>query len=389
MSSHSFTRQELYDLVWSEPMVKLAARYGISGNGLAKTCRRANIPVPERGYWAKRQAGHKVSKALLPPATADTPAQVTIQPPGKRPAPPAPPPVPATVQEKIDTERLSGKPITVPKTLSKPHRIIDNWLQDNRRTRRESRHDPWLRNLHKPIDGTELEKRRLRILSALFRALEARGYELTANEFHHHGVQIALGHSELQVQLEERIRQVRRRLTDEDREKGRYFSRNQKWTQERVPTGELILKVKEPNRYGMAKEWREDADSPLDENLNDVLAELAGMFEELRLRGEREAAEQAKRWKIEEERRRAEMERKRETIRFDRLLGHCRNWRTAAQIRAFVAAIESGPLPEANSERFAEWKDWALGHADRIDPLRGDEIFDHEVSDYDVYAMRD
>ena len=46
MSRHSFTRHELYDLVWSEPMVKLAERYGISGNGLAKACRRAGIPVP-------------------------------------------------------------------------------------------------------------------------------------------------------------------------------------------------------------------------------------------------------------------------------------------------------------------------------------------------------
>lgn len=29
MASHTFTRQELYDLVWSEPMIKLAARYRI------------------------------------------------------------------------------------------------------------------------------------------------------------------------------------------------------------------------------------------------------------------------------------------------------------------------------------------------------------------------
>lgn len=26
MASHNFTRQELYELVWSEPMIKLAAR---------------------------------------------------------------------------------------------------------------------------------------------------------------------------------------------------------------------------------------------------------------------------------------------------------------------------------------------------------------------------
>jgi len=43
--SHRFTRQELYDLVWSEPMKKLAPRYQISDVALAKACRRADIPV--------------------------------------------------------------------------------------------------------------------------------------------------------------------------------------------------------------------------------------------------------------------------------------------------------------------------------------------------------
>lgn len=52
----SMTRQEFYEQVWTEPMQTLAAKYGLSGVGLAKTCRRMNIPVPGRGYWAKKAA---------------------------------------------------------------------------------------------------------------------------------------------------------------------------------------------------------------------------------------------------------------------------------------------------------------------------------------------
>jgi hypothetical protein len=33
-------------------MNRLAAKYGISGNGLAKICRRLDIPYPARGHWA-------------------------------------------------------------------------------------------------------------------------------------------------------------------------------------------------------------------------------------------------------------------------------------------------------------------------------------------------
>ena len=61
-----FTREAFYDLVWSEPASKLGARLGISGVGLAKVCRRVNIPAPERGYWARLRAGKAVLKIPLP-----------------------------------------------------------------------------------------------------------------------------------------------------------------------------------------------------------------------------------------------------------------------------------------------------------------------------------
>ena len=51
------TRRELYDLVWSTPMMKLADRFELSGNGLAKLCVHHNIPVPERGYWQRKESG--------------------------------------------------------------------------------------------------------------------------------------------------------------------------------------------------------------------------------------------------------------------------------------------------------------------------------------------
>lgn len=156
-----------------------------------------------------------------------------------------------------------------------------------------------------------------------------------------------------------------------------------------MPTGELILKIKETGRYGVAKEWRETADEALEEKLDDVTAQVAGMFAELRLRRQREAEERERQWKIEEERRRAEMERKRKTIRFRHLLGHYKDWRTAAEIRSLVAAVEASARTAEDAERFTAWRIWALGHADRIDPLRDDDLFDQKVSDYEAYAFRD
>src|SRR5687767_12788611 len=44
------TREELYELVWSTPMSRLAGRYGLSDVGLAKVCDRHHVPRPPRGY---------------------------------------------------------------------------------------------------------------------------------------------------------------------------------------------------------------------------------------------------------------------------------------------------------------------------------------------------
>src|SRR5580765_8423749 len=60
---HTFSRQELFDLVWSEPTRTIAKRLGISDVGLAKACRRANLLLPPRGYWAKLAAGKTVKAA--------------------------------------------------------------------------------------------------------------------------------------------------------------------------------------------------------------------------------------------------------------------------------------------------------------------------------------
>lgn len=61
----SMTREELYKLVWSTPIQKLAAAYGLSDKGLAKTCSRYLVPVPPRGSWAKIEAGQSVKPTPL------------------------------------------------------------------------------------------------------------------------------------------------------------------------------------------------------------------------------------------------------------------------------------------------------------------------------------
>jgi hypothetical protein len=63
---HRISRKDLYELIWSEPTTTLAQRFGISDVGLAKVCRRSDIPAPPRGYWAKIAAGNSIPRPDLP-----------------------------------------------------------------------------------------------------------------------------------------------------------------------------------------------------------------------------------------------------------------------------------------------------------------------------------
>lgn len=62
------TREDLYALVWSDPMLKVAARFGVSSSYMARVCTLLDVPRPERGYWAKLAVGKAPKKPLLPEA---------------------------------------------------------------------------------------------------------------------------------------------------------------------------------------------------------------------------------------------------------------------------------------------------------------------------------
>ena len=60
------TREDLYELVWSVPMIKVAEKFDVSGNYLARVCTALRVPRPERGYWAKLAVGKAPKRPALP-----------------------------------------------------------------------------------------------------------------------------------------------------------------------------------------------------------------------------------------------------------------------------------------------------------------------------------
>ena len=78
MPSPKLTRRELYNIVWSTPLSKLATEFGISDVGLKNACDRHRVPTPPRGYWAKLEAGQKPNRAIFVEVTDPELNQIEI-----------------------------------------------------------------------------------------------------------------------------------------------------------------------------------------------------------------------------------------------------------------------------------------------------------------------
>lgn len=415
------TRDELYERVWAEPVYKIAARYGWSGRGLGKHCAELLIPVPPRGYWARRHAGQRVRQPGLP-----------TMPPGRRGATGIvlqPAVLVAEEQRRSYTpvvaaqeaaERVPSQRIVVAASLdaAKPwHPLIAAHLSPRKtRPRYElGRSDD---SLSLDIRVSEAVRgRAVLLLDTLFKALEERRYPVacrmprphfTSNGAMHastdwpsrcHGqvICVAVGEQDVLLTVRELQKQVKplppppepsarrgRRSGAEDilRARGGLVPFVSQPRRELVPSGRLSLYI--PHHvgcWGAFRTWedpRANARGPrLEECLNEVIVGIVEAAEEYRTvtarwRADLEARRQAAVREAEQARRRAQ-----EAARLDALMRDAAAWRQAHDLRAYIAALtaDSSPL---EAER-ADYVEWALAQADQLDPLRRARLRSPEI----------
>jgi len=80
---HYFSRETLYRMIWTAPVMEVAIQLGVTDVALAKLCRRAAIPTPPRGYWQRIETGQQIPLTPLPPGPEGLPELLRIR--GTRP----------------------------------------------------------------------------------------------------------------------------------------------------------------------------------------------------------------------------------------------------------------------------------------------------------------
>jgi len=374
-STVKIKRSELYQQVWEQPMMRLAKNYGISDVGLAKICRKHDIPRPPRGYWAKIQSGRKPKQIPLPEKDRDDDIEfhktdiegTSISCLGQE------------IRQQFEDEKKSDMLIRVADSLHGSHDLVRKANHDYAGLKTNEQkiimlpEDP-------PLEvrtSKALLRRGLFIMDALLKALEKRGYQVSS------GPKVIIQGIALRFCLHEKL-DTQPVPIEEQKQSGLYeFHFSRQAEKKRVPSSSLILEIHPPRSYwssGCQRIWRETPAKPLEGKLNSFvsgLIKLAARYkvyqeeqkrkEELRrqeeqLRKER-AIQRAERQKIYKE----------ELARFNDLLKQAEDYHKSKLIRELVDAVQKDRVSDMSGEEDQEieqWVAWATSHADRLDPLK-------------------
>lgn len=381
-------REDLYQQVWSLPVGTLAKTYGISGVGLAKICAKLNVPVPGRGYWARRAAGGDPPRLPLPPLESGHPEVHVLdhrRPTDSRRTGPVAP-----------TQDQTGRkitPVVVTPTLESPHALVKLSVPILKRlsgNRNAVAQRPRERCLDVAVAPASLD-RALRIMDALLKALEANGYkpEILVEEPSREGRShppkepatcVTIDGERVEFGIEERFRQdaafAARQAVREPGTVRITYPRSARHGME--PTGELSLRIRNATHEGRQQAWRDTRTHRVEgciASFIEGLITMAASKREERIDRERHEAEQraeARRQETEQraKARRQEAEERRrheESARIRDLHERTRTWASAKKIREFVAAVEARATKRQRADpALREWLLWARSHADQL-----------------------
>ena len=378
-----FNRGELYQLVWTEPTRTVAGTLGISDVALAKACRRADIPIPPRGYWAKKEASEPISIPPLPPRFPGASETVggdrhpsnygrdwrqkileeTI------------PPVPVFDESINSVEKrvrsMVGR-IICHRELRMQYGAIAKLVEQDEQ--RKVEYAKYSSSYNAPRYESGVGRRWLLIVDTLFAVFLRLGCKPSMSTSQYRsaygedrGINVIVGEQSIALNMEP-IAMARATGAKE------------------VEKGRLRLTIGLSHAKPGHKQWEDGRGSLLESQLTDILVAVLVLAEE----NHRKAAIRYREWQIErkadiekevakmladEAQKRRELRERQLQERIDHLVSQATQMERANQIRAYVHAVkERSSELTISDEQLNKWQAWARAEADRIDPVRNGTI---------------
>ena len=359
----TLTREELYELVWSKPMVELAKDFGISDVAVAKRCRRVGVPVPGRGYWARVAAGQTPRQAPLKKRTdedADYSA-LTFDAPREKSASPA---VKRTAVElkrpwRRDMSWQRGEKSGPTIAINVSEAVVDRALIVCERLLVGAASLGWTFG-PKPKEKEEDRRGRYGILSA---APVPTFGQLTVED------------EPLAFRIDERRRQVDHVLTEDEKSRirRREYVYAPKW--DFHPSGDLRLHMSDGDSRYTHRTWKDTGRRPLEAQVPTILVgflDRALQIKAIREQRRLEAIEERRREKLRLE----QSDRRRANAQLIHALEiQAGSWFRARVLRGYINALVrkrgADPIEVKLQDKTVNFIEWARHYIDQLDPLSG------------------
>jgi len=353
-------------------MCTLAGKYGISDVGLAKVCCKLTIPVPGRGYWAKKQVGQKVSQKPLPQIKEKDKVL------HHKPSPPTKDPVTEEVgtdDERAQLVRLEGSSRESPlKRGDLSHPLI---LQARAKLAKANENPHgilWIAEqcLDIRVSRASLD-RAIRVMASLVAVIEREGFSVSVGNGHREQTTATVYGQTIKFGLVEQVERVEASVAPSGGLVDRVLKYGTQPPVTRKPSGKLLIEVWDI--WGIHKKrWKDGKTTELEDLIPKVLAGFVRIALHRRAEEERRAAEARERQKRVEERERLLAAIKVEKARVRALRHVAADWLRAEQLRSFISAAcqagsQHGQATEPGTP-FGDWLTWAAKQADRLDPLK-------------------
>jgi hypothetical protein len=355
------TREELYQKVWKTPMHRLATEFGLSDVGLAKLCKRQQIPVPGRGYWARLQVGQKPKRPPLPNVVGDG---IEILRHLKR-------------QEEV-TPAMPERPVpTVEVTEDRPitHRHVMRIDKSVLRGQKDERDLPLARQGRMLPVHVSLKSlpRALRILDALFTALDSAAYMMEWASPYTSPLKVVVHNERIGLSMSEIIERKQHKITQEEISRqmdDRWWS-PPRW--DYTPTGRLKFLLQCAEASHLQRTWSDRKKQKLESCVGEMFASFESMANAIKKY--REDCAEAARQRAEEQKRAEERRRQQEEYnrKFEVISKVVQQWREANELREFSIALKgslrSPAVPLQEKLAVSRILDWIERHANYTDPL--------------------
>ncbi len=368
-----YKRANLYEEVWREPVRTVAKNYGISDVALAKICRKLEVPLPGRGYWARKAAGQNVSRPTLPTLKHGRPVQLNsaryIEAHERTPLEP-------DVARLLEAERDPSRAIVVAGALADPHPLVRMSAPILRRTPFGEQATQKERCLDMLVSKGTLD-RALRVMDALLKALEARGFAIEVTEPENpeplprladqrrpSRTGVRIGGQLAEFAISENSYAVE--APPPPRGSFQFGPRY-----EHQPNGTLALCLRGRAYSRTRQTWRDGKRQRVEDCLNDFVAALIATAEAKRLAAIEAEKERQRELAARREWEAAERQHEAHQVLVQDLNQRMSLLRKAQDIRTFAALVAaSGLTDEFASEgslTLADWLEWAHTRASRLE----------------------